>query len=60
MILTANEVQHVREYPYTALFILSNIDIERADDGTATAAGGDWQTLLASSSRRERAPSGYR
>jgi hypothetical protein len=41
VILTPNEVRHAREYPCTALFILSNITIERADDGTVTAAGGD-------------------
>jgi hypothetical protein len=41
VILTPNEVRHAREYPCTALFILSNITIERADDGTVTAAGGN-------------------
>ena len=41
VILAPNEVEHAREYPHTALFILSNIGIERADDGTVTAAGGD-------------------
>jgi hypothetical protein len=41
VILTPNEVRHAREYSRTALFILSNITIERADDGTVTAAGGD-------------------
>jgi hypothetical protein len=40
VILTPNEVLHAREYSCTALFILSNITIERADDGTVTAAGG--------------------
>jgi hypothetical protein len=30
VILTPNEVEHAREYPHTALFILSNIGIERA------------------------------
>jgi hypothetical protein len=41
VILTPNEVRHAREYSGTALFILSNITIERADDGTVTAAGGN-------------------
>jgi hypothetical protein len=41
VILTPNEIRHAREYSSTALFILSNITIERADDGTVTAAGGD-------------------
>jgi Domain of unknown function (DUF3883) len=41
VILTPNEVRHAREYPATALFILSNITIERADDGTVIASGGD-------------------
>lgn len=41
VILTRNEVKHAREYPCTALFILSNISIERAEDGTPMATGGD-------------------
>jgi hypothetical protein len=40
VILTANEVRHARENPCTALFILSNIAVERAEDGTVTATGG--------------------
>jgi Domain of unknown function (DUF3883) len=40
VILTPNEVRHARESPHTALFVLSNITIERAEDGTVTAAGG--------------------
>jgi hypothetical protein len=40
VILTPNEVKHARETKYTALFILSNVIIERADDGAATATGG--------------------
>jgi len=34
-------VRHAREYPSTALFILSNIIIERSEDGTPTATDGD-------------------
>jgi hypothetical protein len=41
VILTPNEVRHAREYPSTALFILSNIDLDRADDGIVTVAGGN-------------------
>lgn len=41
VILTPNEVRHARAYPSTALFILSNIIIERSEDGTVTATGGD-------------------
>ena len=41
VILTPNEVRHAREHPHTALFVLSNITIERAEDGTVTAAGGE-------------------
>ena len=41
VILTPNEVRHAREHPRTALFVLSNITIERAEDGTVTAAGGE-------------------
>jgi Domain of unknown function (DUF3883) len=40
VILTPNEVRHARENPCTALFILSNITVERAEDGTVTATGG--------------------
>ena len=40
VILTPNEVRHAREYPYTALFVVSNITVERAEDGTVTATGG--------------------
>ena len=41
VILTRNEVRHAREYPYTALFVVSNITVERAEDGTVTATGGN-------------------
>ena len=40
VILTRNEVRHAREYPCVALFVLSNITVERAEDGTVTATGG--------------------
>jgi hypothetical protein len=40
VILTPNEVRHAREYPCTALFVLSNVTVERAEDGTITATGG--------------------
>ena len=40
VILTPNEVRHAREHPNTALFVLSNVGIERAEDGTVTATGG--------------------
>ena len=40
VILTPNEVRHAREHPCTALFVLSNITVERAEDGTVTATGG--------------------
>lgn len=41
VILTPNEVKHAREYPYTALFVISNITVRRAQDGTVTATGGN-------------------
>lgn len=41
VILTPNEVRHAREHPDTALFVLSNIIVERSQDGTVTTAGGD-------------------
>jgi hypothetical protein len=40
VILTPNEVRHARENKCTALFVLSNVEIERAQDGTVTATGG--------------------
>jgi len=40
VILTPNEVRHAREYRHTALFVLSNVRVERAEDGTVTAVGG--------------------
>jgi Protein NO VEIN, C-terminal len=40
VILTPNEVTHARETPCTALFVLSGITVERAEDGTVTATGG--------------------
>ena len=40
VILTPNEVRHARDNPCTALFVLSNITVERAEDGTVTATGG--------------------
>jgi hypothetical protein len=40
VILTPNEVRHARENKCTALFVLSNVKIERAEDGTVTATGG--------------------
>jgi Domain of unknown function (DUF3883) len=44
VLLTPNEVRHARENPCTVLFILSNITLERAEDGTVMATGGK-QTL---------------
>ena len=40
VILTPNEVRHARENTCTALFVLSNVRVERAEDGTVTATGG--------------------
>ena len=40
VILTSNEVKHAREDPYTALFVVSDITVERAGDGTVIATGG--------------------
>jgi len=40
VILTPNEVEHARKTRYTALFIVSDVTIELADDGTVTATGG--------------------
>jgi hypothetical protein len=40
VILTPNEVTHARDYRDTALFVLKNISVERAEDGTVMTAGG--------------------
>jgi Domain of unknown function (DUF3883) len=40
VILTPNEVKHAWQNSCTTLFVLSNITVERADDGTVTATGG--------------------
>lgn len=40
VILTPNEVRHAQENKFTALFVVSNIMVERAEDGTVTATGG--------------------
>ena len=54
VILTPNEVRHAREYPCTALFVLSNITVERADDGTITATGGRNASTVRGAWTRER------
>jgi Protein NO VEIN, C-terminal/EVE domain len=41
VILTPNEVRHAQENPCTALFVVSNITVKRAEDGTVTATGGE-------------------
>ena len=41
VILTPNEVSHARDNLSTALFVLSNITVERAEDGTVVATGGN-------------------
>src|SRR6185369_7526291 len=40
VILTPNEVRHAQEMKHVALFIVSNVVVERADDWTVTATGG--------------------
>lgn len=40
VILTPNEVTHAREYQHTALFILTNVRLDRSEDGTVVASGG--------------------
>jgi len=42
VILTPNEVRHAQENPCTALFVVSNITVERAEDGTVTAYRGKY------------------
>ncbi|PZG15591.1 protein NO VEIN domain-containing protein [Nonomuraea aridisoli] len=40
ILLTSNEVQHAKEYPHVALFVLSNITVSRDDHGEITTSGG--------------------
>ena len=40
VILTPKEVEHAREMTDVALLIVSDVVVERADDGTVTATGG--------------------
>ena len=40
VILTPNEVRHARDNLRTALFVLSNITVECAEDGTVIATAG--------------------
>jgi hypothetical protein len=40
VILTPNEVRHAREYQHSALFVLSHVRVERAEDGAVEATGG--------------------
>ena len=40
VILTPGEVRHAREHEHNALFILSNVTIQRSADGTVEATGG--------------------
>jgi hypothetical protein len=39
VLLTPDEVTHARENACTALFVVANVDVERADDGTVAASG---------------------
>jgi hypothetical protein len=39
VILTPNEVRHAETYQWNALFILSNVKVGRAEDGTVIATG---------------------
>lgn len=41
VILTPNEVRHARDNLSTALFVLSNITVERAEDDAVVATGGN-------------------
>ena len=52
VILTPNEVRHARENPCTALFVLSNITVERAEDGAVTATGGTHHATTHGTGRR--------
>jgi Domain of unknown function (DUF3883) len=40
VLLTPREVEHADEYPFVALFVLSNISVTFHEDGRLTASGG--------------------
>ncbi|GGP18472.1 hypothetical protein GCM10012278_90800 [Nonomuraea glycinis] len=40
ILLTPNEVQHAKDYPHVALFVLSNITVSRDHDGGMTVSRG--------------------
>lgn len=40
VLLTPNEVTHAAEYPYTALYVLSNVVVTQDGDGEITTSGG--------------------
>ena len=40
VILTPNEVRHAQEHHHNALFVLSDVRVERAEDGSVAATGG--------------------
>ncbi len=40
VLLIPNEVRHTRENPCTALFVLSDVKVEQAEDGTINVTGG--------------------
>lgn len=40
VLLTPNEVRHARENPCTALFVVSNVEVEPTEDGTINIKGG--------------------
>jgi hypothetical protein len=40
VLLTPREVEHANEYPFVALFVLSNINITNHEHGGITACGG--------------------
>lgn len=46
VILTPNEVRHTRENEFTALFVLGDVHVGRADDGTVTATLAEFRASM--------------
>jgi hypothetical protein len=43
--LTSNEVKHLRDFPNTALYVVSEITLDRSDPEAPTATGGNVRVL---------------
>ena len=60
VILTPNEVRHAQEHHHNALFVLSDVRVERAEDGSVAATGGVRHPMTHGISTTYPTPIGYR